>query len=272
MRCASAGTSGCSCLGAGIRPSRLPASGSFWSSGRRRLRSSSVPCPSGRRCNSRKVVCVKAHRGFKSHRYRQRITPRLPTDRWKSRGFLIQRAECRGRNIACIRDPSQGVRYKLARGIDIDVGSEGTSPSRRLTGVRGTPEDSGQPRAPSAGPLRGAPANRRVRDPNANGARQLNKPTNGRHVPDPLSDRKARGLLLAFLAVVIVVLALATCRSRRPPSTDEPRGTSPSRLVDTIDHCTSHPWPAWARGSPRIRAALVIPRGTTRLRIPPVPP
>ena len=30
----------------------------------------SVSCPSGRRCNSRKVVCVQAHRGFKSHRYR----------------------------------------------------------------------------------------------------------------------------------------------------------------------------------------------------------
>lgn len=30
-----------------------------------------VTCPSGRRCNSRKVVWVKAHRGFKSHRHRQ---------------------------------------------------------------------------------------------------------------------------------------------------------------------------------------------------------
>gem|GEM_PF-184967 len=32
----------------------------------------SVSCPSGRRCNSRKVVCVQAHRGFKSHRYRHK--------------------------------------------------------------------------------------------------------------------------------------------------------------------------------------------------------
>jgi hypothetical protein len=34
------------------------------------LRSSPEPCPSGRRCNSRKVVWVRAHRGFKSHRFR----------------------------------------------------------------------------------------------------------------------------------------------------------------------------------------------------------
>jgi len=33
-----------------------------------------VTCPSGRRCNSRKVVCVKAHRGFKSHRHRHNKT------------------------------------------------------------------------------------------------------------------------------------------------------------------------------------------------------
>jgi tRNA(adenine34) deaminase len=32
-----------------------------------------VTCPSGRRCNSRKVVCVKAHRGFKSHRHRHQM-------------------------------------------------------------------------------------------------------------------------------------------------------------------------------------------------------
>ncbi len=32
----------------------------------------SVSCPSGRRCNSRKVVCAQAHRGFKSHRYRHK--------------------------------------------------------------------------------------------------------------------------------------------------------------------------------------------------------
>ncbi len=65
----------------------------------------------------------------------------------------------------------------------------------------------------------------------------MNKPTEGRHVPDPLSDRKAGGLLLAFLAVVILVLALATMPLPTDrPSTDEPRGTSQSRLVDTIDH------------------------------------
>src|SRR6218665_819155 len=37
------------------------------------LRSIPVPCPSGRRCNSRKVVWVRGHRGFKSHRYRHEI-------------------------------------------------------------------------------------------------------------------------------------------------------------------------------------------------------
>ena len=35
------------------------------------ISSPTEPCPSGRRCNSRKVVWVKVHRGFKSHRFRQ---------------------------------------------------------------------------------------------------------------------------------------------------------------------------------------------------------
>jgi len=47
-------------------------------------------------------------------------------------------------------------------------------------------------------------------NPNANGDDQLNEPMQGQHPPDPLSDRKAGGLLLAFVAAVVVVLAVAT--------------------------------------------------------------
>lgn len=38
----------------------------------------------------------------------------------------------------------------------------------------------------------------------------MNKPTKDHHVPDRLSNRKAGGLLLAFLAAVILVAAIAT--------------------------------------------------------------
>ena len=56
----------------------------------------------------------------------------------------------------------------------------------------------------------------------------MDRPAKDHHVADPLSDRKAGALLVAFLAAVIVVLALATV----PPipiesaSTHEPMGNS----------------------------------------------
>ena len=62
----------------------------------------------------------------------------------------------------------------------------------------------------------------------------MNTPTEGHHVPDRLSNRKAVGLLLAFLAVVVIfVLALAAMPvpSERT-STDERMDDSQSRLVD----------------------------------------
>jgi len=45
--------------------------------------------------------------------------------------------------------------------------------------------------------------------PNANGEGPLDQPTK-EHIPELLSNRKAGALLLAFLAAVIVVLAVAT--------------------------------------------------------------
>jgi len=60
----------------------------------------------------------------------------------------------------------------------------------------------------------------------------LNTPTKGRHVADRLSDRKAAGLLLAFLAAVILVAALATVplSEAERSSMNEPIGSSQSRL------------------------------------------
>ena len=55
----------------------------------------------------------------------------------------------------------------------------------------------------------------------------MHNPTEGPHTPEALSDRQAGGLLVAFLAAVVLVLALATM----PPiqiestSTHEPMGT-----------------------------------------------
>src|SRR5690242_4744594 len=50
------------------------------------LGSSPEPCPSGRRCNSRKVVWVRAHRGFKSHRFRAIPNSALVGAFWLSGG------------------------------------------------------------------------------------------------------------------------------------------------------------------------------------------
>jgi len=47
-------------------------------------------------------------------------------------------------------------------------------------------------------------------DPKANGDEQLDEPTKGHHPFEPLSDRRAGELLLAFLGAVVLVLALAT--------------------------------------------------------------
>ena len=63
----------------------------------------------------------------------------------------------------------------------------------------------------------GRPAvTRRRRFPRARPERErrrtLNESTEGHHAPDPLSNRKAGALLLAFLAAVVVVLAVATIR------------------------------------------------------------
>lgn len=38
----------------------------------------------------------------------------------------------------------------------------------------------------------------------------MNESTPAQHTPDPLSDRRAGQLLLAFVAAVVIVLALAT--------------------------------------------------------------
>lgn len=63
----------------------------------------------------------------------------------------------------------------------------------------------------------------------------MSKPTEGHHVPDRLSDRQAGGLLLAFLVVVILVLALATMTvPTERSSTDEPDGQR-SASVGRVD-------------------------------------
>ncbi len=54
-----------------------------------------MTCPSGRRCNSRKVVCVQAHRGFKSHRYRHEKSLDLQV-----KGFFI--LYCRDLGADCV--------------------------------------------------------------------------------------------------------------------------------------------------------------------------
>ena len=55
----------------------------------------------------------------------------------------------------------------------------------------------------------------------------MNEPTEGQHAPDLLSDRKAGALLLAFVAAVVVVLAVATMPliSSESMSTPQPTGT-----------------------------------------------
>ena len=64
---------------------------------------------------------------------------------------------------------------------------------------------------------------------------QLNKSAEDHHVPDRLSDREAGGLLLAFLTVVILVIALATILfPTERASTDEQMDSPQSRLVDSI--------------------------------------
>ena len=50
---------------------------------------SAVACPSGRRCNSRKVVWVNAHRGFKSHRHRQFPLGTETLEPQRFEGFLV---------------------------------------------------------------------------------------------------------------------------------------------------------------------------------------
>lgn len=52
----------------------------------------------------------------------------------------------------------------------------------------------------------------------------------GHHAPDPLSNRKAGALLLAFLAAVVVVLAVATMPLISSESTSTPQPTGTGRL------------------------------------------
>ena len=58
----------------------------------------------------------------------------------------------------------------------------------------------------------------------------MNEPTEGQHAPDLLSNRKAGMLLLAFLAAVVVVLAVATVPLISSESTSTPQPTGTSRL------------------------------------------
>ena len=62
----------------------------------------------------------------------------------------------------------------------------------------------------------------------------MNNSTEGHHRPDHLSNRKAGGLLLAFLAAVILV-ALATMALNRTeyPNTDETMDNSEPWLVSS---------------------------------------
>lgn len=56
----------------------------------------------------------------------------------------------------------------------------------------------------------------------------MNKPAEDHHVSDRLSNRKAGGLLLAFLAAVILVAAISTIplTPTDRSSSDEPMGNS----------------------------------------------
>jgi hypothetical protein len=102
----------------------------------------------------------------------------------------------------------------------------GEPPDERLTGVEEYPKIPVSPFATCGGRC----PHGRARDPNANGDRQLNQPTGRHHVPDRLSNRKAVGLLLAFLAVVILVGVLATIPLPAERSTpDGPTGNNQSR-------------------------------------------
>ena len=55
----------------------------------------------------------------------------------------------------------------------------------------------------------------------------MEDPMKGQPAPDPLTDRKAGALVLAFLAAVVVVLAVATMPllSSERLSTPQPTGT-----------------------------------------------
>ena len=103
----------------------------------------------------------------------------------------------------------------------------GEPPDDRLTGVKEYPKIPVSPFVSCGGCrcLHG-----RARDPDANGDRRLNEPTGPHHVPDSLSTRRAVGLLLAFLAVVILAGVLATIPLPAERSnTGEPEGNNQSQ-------------------------------------------
>jgi hypothetical protein len=64
----------------------------------------------------------------------------------------------------------------------------------------------------------------------------MNTPAEGHHpVPDHLTDRQAGGLLLAFMAVVIMVLAVATMPlPTERTTTDEHLDDGRSRQIHSI--------------------------------------
>jgi hypothetical protein len=101
-------------------------------------------------------------------------------------------------------------------------------PRRHHRRVRRRREGS-DPAASFPGGVKGSlPARSLDRHESAKGDEQLDEPSEGHYAPDPLSDRRAGGLLLAFLATVILVLAVATAplTTAESTSTRELSGSS----------------------------------------------
>jgi len=62
----------------------------------------------------------------------------------------------------------------------------------------------------------------------------MSKPAESHRAPDHLSNRKAGGLLLAFLTVVFLVALATMLAPTERPSVDEPVGSSQPWLLDSI--------------------------------------
>ena len=136
---------------------------------------------------------------------------------------------------------SQVARFPRAVPIDLRRRAMGNKPDSRLTGVEGSRrsrsvcgvsavEPATRRRTKPERTITATSLVSRRRDPNANRDGKMEEPMEGHHAPDLLTDRKAGALLLAFLAAVVVVLAVATLPLISSESMGTPQPTGTGRL------------------------------------------